>query len=215
MTDCEWKVTPLLSSFQRNREALRSLEPAKKEHEKEQEEKHMTREVQHLHLRRRLLKPKRRRVSKTTEAPEGGAFLGCFLVPRDVDPSEVAEGLAKHLAELELEVPVTITPVDAEDLKDLPPGDNPSFPGVKVYMEEEIEKPLLVIEVTSRFIQEHYPGPGVVREASISSTAYIKKTGPQTWRVYSEKGKNMGTYNSRKEAEDRLRQIEFFKHKKG
>lgn len=32
------------------------------------------------------------------------------------------------------------------------------------------------------------------------------------WQVQSEKGKNMGTYNTKKEAEDRLKQVEYFKH---
>ena len=39
----------------------------------------------------------------------------------------------------------------------------------------------------------------------------IVKKGYQ-WQVQSEKGKNMGTYNTKKEAEDRLKQIEYFKH---
>ena len=34
------------------------------------------------------------------------------------------------------------------------------------------------------------------------------------WRVKSHKGKNLGTYDSKEEAKDRLRQVEFFKHKK-
>lgn len=44
---------------------------------------------------------------------------------------------------------------------------------------------------------------------------YIKKIGPQKWRIYSEKGKNMGTYGSREAAEERLKQIERVKHAKG
>lgn len=35
------------------------------------------------------------------------------------------------------------------------------------------------------------------------------------WQVQSEKGRNMGTYDTKEEAEKRLRQVEFFKHKKG
>ncbi|MBI2032414.1 MAG: hypothetical protein HYT09_02090 [Candidatus Levybacteria bacterium] len=34
------------------------------------------------------------------------------------------------------------------------------------------------------------------------------------FRVLSEKGRNMGTYKTKEEAKKRLRQIEFFKHKK-
>ncbi len=49
----------------------------------------------------------------------------------------------------------------------------------------------------------------------ISKVAYIKKlTDQEKWRVYSESGKNMGTYDSMSGAKDRLKDIEFFKHKK-
>jgi hypothetical protein len=41
----------------------------------------------------------------------------------------------------------------------------------------------------------------------------IKKLKNNKYRVYSEKGKNMGTYDSKSKAKDRLRQIEFFKSK--
>lgn len=43
----------------------------------------------------------------------------------------------------------------------------------------------------------------------------IKKV-KEGYRVVSEKtGRNMGTYKTEAEAQKRLRQIEFFKHKKG
>jgi hypothetical protein len=40
----------------------------------------------------------------------------------------------------------------------------------------------------------------------------IRKVGSQ-YRLYSKKGKNLGTYPSRKGAEDRERQVQYFKHK--
>lgn len=43
--------------------------------------------------------------------------------------------------------------------------------------------------------------------------SYIKQIGPKKFRVYSEKGRNMGTYNSKAGAKKRLREIEYFKHK--
>lgn len=50
---------------------------------------------------------------------------------------------------------------------------------------------------------------GVPREGGM-----IKKVAGG-YRVLSEKGKNMGgPYKTKKEAEKRLRQVEFFKHKK-
>jgi hypothetical protein len=41
----------------------------------------------------------------------------------------------------------------------------------------------------------------------------IKKMDNNTYRVISHKGKNLGTYNTKHEAEERLRQVEFFKHR--
>lgn len=39
----------------------------------------------------------------------------------------------------------------------------------------------------------------------------IRKIGANKWRVYSENGRNLGTYRSKKEAIRRLRQVEWFK----
>lgn len=43
--------------------------------------------------------------------------------------------------------------------------------------------------------------------------AYIKKIDKNTWKVLSEKGKNLGEFHSLESAKKRLRQIEYFKHK--
>lgn len=45
--------------------------------------------------------------------------------------------------------------------------------------------------------------------------AFIRKDGPKSkpWCVYSKSGRNMGCFPSKKKAQERLRQIEFFKHK--
>jgi hypothetical protein len=40
-----------------------------------------------------------------------------------------------------------------------------------------------------------------------------KRSSEDVWCVYSEKGKLLGRYKYKKEAERRLRQIEYFKHK--
>lgn len=51
--------------------------------------------------------------------------------------------------------------------------------------------------------------------SAMDKIAKIKKHPNQNkWTVYSEKGKPMGTYQSQEAAKKRLRQIEFFKHKK-
>lgn len=42
--------------------------------------------------------------------------------------------------------------------------------------------------------------------------SYIRKLPNGRWRVFSEKGKNLGTFNSRELAQKRLKQIEMFKH---
>lgn len=42
--------------------------------------------------------------------------------------------------------------------------------------------------------------------------AYIKQISKGKWRVLSKKGRNLGTYSSKEEAEKRLKQVEFFKH---
>lgn len=44
--------------------------------------------------------------------------------------------------------------------------------------------------------------------------SYIRKLPNGKYRVFSEKGKNMGTFDSKEQAKKRLKQIEFFKHKK-
>lgn len=44
-------------------------------------------------------------------------------------------------------------------------------------------------------------------------TAFIRKIDKNTWRVYSEKGRNLGTYHSLKAAKKRLKDVEFFKRK--
>jgi len=49
---------------------------------------------------------------------------------------------------------------------------------------------------------------------SFVKNAYIRKLPNGKYRVFSEKGKNLGTYDSKEQAKKRLRQIEFFKHKK-
>jgi hypothetical protein len=50
---------------------------------------------------------------------------------------------------------------------------------------------------------------------STEEESMIRKT-KEGYRVLSEKGKNLGgPYKSKAEAEKRLRQVEFFKHRKG
>ena len=49
---------------------------------------------------------------------------------------------------------------------------------------------------------------------SIVKTAFIRHLPSGEWGVFSEKGKSLGKYKSKELAKKRLRQIEFFKHKK-
>lgn len=49
--------------------------------------------------------------------------------------------------------------------------------------------------------------------AGLAKVAFIRKK-KNKWEVVSRKGKSLGTYDTKAEAEKRLRQIEYFKHKK-
>lgn len=51
------------------------------------------------------------------------------------------------------------------------------------------------------------------RNNSVRKEAKIVKLPNGKYQVQSQKGKNLGTYDSRKGAEDRLRDVEYFKHK--
>lgn len=42
--------------------------------------------------------------------------------------------------------------------------------------------------------------------------AYIRKLPNGKYRVFSQKGKNLGTYSSKEDAKKRLKQVEYFKH---
>lgn len=48
----------------------------------------------------------------------------------------------------------------------------------------------------------------------MKATAVIKKVGDK-YVIYSKTGKKLGTFDSKKAAEKRLREIEYFKHKSG
>jgi len=54
----------------------------------------------------------------------------------------------------------------------------------------------------------------ILESKYLAKTAYIKKLPSGKYRVYAENGKHLGTYDSRSAAEKRLRQVEYFKHKK-
>lgn len=51
-------------------------------------------------------------------------------------------------------------------------------------------------------------------KSAMIKLGFIKKLPNGKYCVFSETGKNMGTYSSKDQAKKRLRQIEFFKHKK-
>src|SRR5580704_15576832 len=42
--------------------------------------------------------------------------------------------------------------------------------------------------------------------------AFVKKMPNGKWQILSQKGKSLGTYDTKEEAVKRLRQIEYFKH---
>jgi hypothetical protein len=54
------------------------------------------------------------------------------------------------------------------------------------------------------------------RESFLTQEGMMIKKAEGGYKVLSEKGKNLGgPYKTKKEAEKRLQQVEFFKHKKG
>lgn len=59
-----------------------------------------------------------------------------------------------------------------------------------------------------KFAEEYY------KLAAIIKNAFIKKLPSGKYRVLSQKGKNLGTFKTKEEAQKRLRLVEFFKHKK-
>lgn len=52
----------------------------------------------------------------------------------------------------------------------------------------------------------------ILDDAVERSSAVIKKQGNQ-WCVFSKTGKNLGCFSTKKKAQERLGQIEFFKNK--
>lgn len=53
-------------------------------------------------------------------------------------------------------------------------------------------------------------------ESSLTWEVTVIKKAEGGYKVLSEKGKNLGgPYKTKKEAEKRLQQVEYFKHKKG
>jgi predicted Zn-ribbon and HTH transcriptional regulator len=50
-------------------------------------------------------------------------------------------------------------------------------------------------------------------EIVFKSYSVVQRIGDE-WCVLSEKGKRLGCFKTRKEAQDRLREIEYFKHQK-
>jgi hypothetical protein len=50
------------------------------------------------------------------------------------------------------------------------------------------------------------------RSSVLEKVSFIRKLPDGKYRVHSEKGKNLGTYNTRARAKKRLQEIEYFKH---
>lgn len=54
----------------------------------------------------------------------------------------------------------------------------------------------------------------ILEHADQIAHAVVRKSGSQ-WCVFSKDGKKLQCFKTKKEAQDRLRQIEFFKHRDG
>ena len=65
------------------------------------------------------------------------------------------------------------------------------------------------IDVILKMAEEYYSNASL----SLEKFAIIKKLPNGKYRVLSHKGRNLGTYTSKDKAKNRLRQVEYFKHK--
>lgn len=68
---------------------------------------------------------------------------------------------------------------------------------------------ILSIPQIEKFAEEFYNF-----SSGMEKLAFVRKTDNGKWEVVSKKGKPLGTYDTKTQAVKRLRQIEFFKHKK-
>jgi 8-oxo-dGTP pyrophosphatase MutT (NUDIX family) len=84
---------------------------------------------------------------------------------------------------------------------------------------QELDTALAFLTSSLSMMLRDGQGPGkeailvMARKAGLHQ-AYIRKLPSGKWRVYSEAGKNLGTFPSKEKAEKHLKEIEFFKHKK-
>ena len=64
-----------------------------------------------------------------------------------------------------------------------------------------------------RTLKEKHPS-GISSRLSDREVILVIRKVKEGYRVVSESGRNMGTYATKEEAEKRLKQIEYFKHKR-
>jgi hypothetical protein len=70
-----------------------------------------------------------------------------------------------------------------------------------------------MIATWNEFIQEFPDATDLTEFDLLHEDSYVRKVGSK-WCIFSEDGSNLGCKNSKKEAEDRLAEIEMFKHMK-
>jgi magnesium-transporting ATPase (P-type) len=115
-------------------------------------------------------------------------------------------------------VDVAILQHSSEKLKEkskleiiLPPWEQTRYMGISsprdLYIDPKTK------EFRKELLEKKTIEPGLSPIGSWLIQAYIKKLPNGKYRIYSEKGKKLGDFASRKKAVKRLRQIEFFKHK--
>lgn len=71
---------------------------------------------------------------------------------------------------------------------------------------------MVVNNILINLANEYNKKYNIVHKLEIMKLAFIRKTPDGKYIVMSEKGKKLGTYSSRAQAEKRLKQIEYFKH---
>lgn len=88
-------------------------------------------------------------------------------------------------------------------------GINPANTDFVKLFEDLANSKLEIPEVAEKLFNKKFPKKSNL--IKVIHSKIVKKD--NKYQVQSEKGKNLGTYDSKEEAERRLKQVEYFKHK--
>ena len=153
------------------------------------------------------------------DSDESNASLYTWITDDFDYANEYAKECGKYGKVAKIEI--YAEPDEIGTTKDLPKGVDYLDPGDEVFKNNIIEKGLVGYQFD---ITNNYSPNGSlswclciakdcckVVDSGVKLQEKIVKKGNK-WQVQSEKGRNMGTYDTKEEAEKRLKQIEYFKH---